>query len=45
MAVTGDAGAREFLKDARHEELEGGELDVDTVEDMEKARELFGGEK
>ncbi len=42
MALTGDAGARELLKDAGYEELEGGELDVDTVEDMARARELFG---
>lgn len=42
MALRGDTGARELLKDARYEELEGGELDVDTMEDMERARELFG---
>ncbi len=41
MALTRDAGARELLKHARYEELQGGELDVDTVEDMASARELF----
>ena len=42
MALTGDAGARELLEEARYEELAGGELDVDTVEDLERARQLFG---
>jgi molybdenum cofactor cytidylyltransferase len=42
MELEGDAGARELLADARYEELENGELDVDTVEDLKRARELFG---
>jgi CTP:molybdopterin cytidylyltransferase MocA len=42
MALKGDAGARELLAEARYEELENGELDVDTVEDLKRARELFG---
>lgn len=42
-ALEGDAGARALLEDARYEELEGGELDVDTVEDLERARELLAG--
>ena len=42
MALTGDKGARELLMTARSEELVGGELDVDTVEDLERAREMFG---
>lgn len=42
MALTGDIGARELLKDARYEELANGDLDVDTAEDLERARELFG---
>jgi molybdenum cofactor cytidylyltransferase len=42
MALKGDAGARELLAEARYVELVGGELDVDTVEDLEQARELFG---
>ena len=42
MELEGDAGARELLADTRYEELENGELDVDTVEDLKRARELFG---
>ncbi len=37
----GDAGARELLKDAATVELTGGELDVDTVEQLEQARRVF----
>jgi CTP:molybdopterin cytidylyltransferase MocA len=40
--LQGDAGARELLAEARCEELENGELDVDTVADLARARELFG---
>jgi molybdenum cofactor cytidylyltransferase len=39
--LTGDTGARELLAEARYEELENGELDVDTVEDLKRARALF----
>jgi molybdenum cofactor cytidylyltransferase len=42
MKLHGDAGARELLKDARALELAGGELDVDTAADKERALELFG---
>lgn len=42
VELNGDAGARELLAEARYEELENGELDVDTVKDLERARELFG---
>jgi CTP:molybdopterin cytidylyltransferase MocA len=42
MELKGDAGARELLAEARYEELENGELDVDTVEDLKQVRELFG---
>jgi molybdenum cofactor cytidylyltransferase len=42
MGLKGDAGARELLAAAPSEELAGGELDVDTVEDLERARALFG---
>ena len=42
MALTGDAGARDLLAQARSEDLEHGELDIDTPEDCERARELFG---
>ncbi|MBN9616100.1 MAG: nucleotidyltransferase family protein [Acidobacteriales bacterium] len=41
MALQGDKGARELLKNAGHEELEGGDLDVDTADDLERARKLF----
>ena len=43
MALSGDVGARELLRFAEAVELEDGELDVDTVEDWKRARELFGG--
>jgi molybdenum cofactor cytidylyltransferase len=42
MELKGDAGARELLAEASYEELENGELDVDTVADLERARQLFG---
>jgi CTP:molybdopterin cytidylyltransferase MocA len=42
MELKGDVGARELLAQARYEELENGDLDVDTVADLERARELFG---
>jgi len=42
MELKGDAGARELLAEAQFEELENGELDVDTVEDLKRVRELFG---
>lgn len=42
MGLRGDAGAREMLKQARAVKLAGGELDVDTVHDLERAQELFG---
>lgn len=40
--LRGDAGARKLLQDARYVKLEGGEIDVDTVADVETARGLFG---
>jgi molybdenum cofactor cytidylyltransferase len=42
MALTGDAGARGLLAQARFEELANGDLDIDTPEDIARARELFG---
>lgn len=42
MELDGDVGARELLAEARYEELEDGELDVDTPADLVRARELFG---
>ena len=40
-ALTGDKGARELLLTARSEELPNGDLDVDTAEDLARAREIF----
>jgi CTP:molybdopterin cytidylyltransferase MocA len=42
MELKEDAGARELLAKAQYEELENGELDVDTPEDLERAQQLFG---
>lgn len=42
MELRGDMGARDLLRGARCVELAGGELDVDTGEDLARARELFG---
>jgi molybdenum cofactor cytidylyltransferase len=42
MALHGDAGARQLLVDAQSIEFAGGEWDVDTAEDLERARKLFG---
>ncbi|RSL15773.1 molybdenum cofactor cytidylyltransferase [Edaphobacter aggregans] len=42
MALMGDKGARELLVTARSEELADGELDVDTVGDLERAKEMLG---
>jgi CTP:molybdopterin cytidylyltransferase MocA len=42
MELTGDVGARGLLAEARYEELENGELDVDTAADLARAQELFG---
>lgn len=43
LELRGDAGARELLRSARAVELKDGEVDIDTVEDLERARTLFGG--
>lgn len=42
MRLHGDAGARELLKEADTVPLPGGELDVDTAQDLQRAREAFG---
>jgi molybdenum cofactor cytidylyltransferase len=42
MKLRGDAGAKDLLRSARCVVLAGGELDVDTIEDLEHARALFG---
>jgi CTP:molybdopterin cytidylyltransferase MocA len=41
LQLRGDAGARELLQMARAVELPGGELDVDTVEDLERAIQIY----
>jgi molybdenum cofactor cytidylyltransferase len=42
LDLRGDAGARQLLVEAQSIEFAGGELDVDTAEDLERARKLFG---
>jgi CTP:molybdopterin cytidylyltransferase MocA len=42
MGLRGDMGARDLLAGAGFVELDGGELDVDTVGDLVRMRELFG---
>jgi CTP:molybdopterin cytidylyltransferase MocA len=42
MELRGDAGAKDLLRSACFVELAGGELDVDTMEDLVRARALFG---
>jgi CTP:molybdopterin cytidylyltransferase MocA len=42
LQLRGDAGAKDLLVSARCVELPGGELDVDTPEDLVRARKLFG---
>jgi len=41
IELKGDMGARELLQLAYEVELQGGELDVDTVDDLAKARSIF----
>jgi CTP:molybdopterin cytidylyltransferase MocA len=41
MELCGDAGARDLLREAEAVELAGGELDVDTAEDLNEARSRF----
>lgn len=43
VMLSGDAGAREILRSARVVELAGGEMDVDTVADVERLRGLLPG--
>ena len=44
LTLKGDTGARELLKTANALDLAGGELDIDTMEDLEKARRLYEGD-
>jgi molybdenum cofactor cytidylyltransferase len=41
LNLCGDLGARNLLQNARALPLPGGELDVDTVEELERARKLY----
>ena len=41
LALRGDTGARELLRNAGAVNLPGGELDVDTIEDLDRARKLY----
>ncbi len=41
LALRGDVGARELLKSAEAIELPGGELDIDTPKDLERARQIY----
>ena len=42
MKLQGDVGAKDLLRSAHCAVLVGGELDVDTIEELEHARALFG---
>jgi CTP:molybdopterin cytidylyltransferase MocA len=42
LRLQGDAGARDLLGCAGAIELAGGEMDIDTVGDLEKAQDVFG---
>ena len=42
MKLRGDAGAKDLLRLASFVDLDGGDLDVDTLEDLARARALFG---
>lgn len=41
LNLRGDIGARDLLRDARAISLPGGEIDVDTVEDLRQARQFL----
>lgn len=45
LALRGDAGARDLLREACAIELEYGEIDIDTAEELERARGIFGRER
>lgn len=42
LELRGDMGARELLQGSSAAELEGGELDIDTQDGVERVRERFG---
>jgi len=41
LALSGDIGARDLIRDARAVTLFNGEIDVDTIQDLERARKLY----
>jgi molybdenum cofactor cytidylyltransferase len=41
LALRGDLGARDLIQNARAVPLPGGDLDVDTIEDLDRARKLY----
>jgi CTP:molybdopterin cytidylyltransferase MocA len=41
LTLRGDTGARGLLKTAKMVSLPGGELDIDTIEDLDRARRLY----
>jgi CTP:molybdopterin cytidylyltransferase MocA len=41
LELRGDIGARDLLKSVRGVDLAGGELDIDTIEDLKIARRLY----
>jgi CTP:molybdopterin cytidylyltransferase MocA len=41
LALRGDVGARDLIQNARAVALPGGELDIDTIEDLDRARKLY----
>jgi CTP:molybdopterin cytidylyltransferase MocA len=41
LDLRGDTGARDLLREARAIPLKNGELDIDTAEDLKRARELY----
>jgi molybdenum cofactor cytidylyltransferase len=41
MALRGDLGARDLLKAAKAIDLPGGELDIDTLDDLERALQMY----
>jgi molybdenum cofactor cytidylyltransferase len=41
LALRGDVGARELLKAAKAIDLPGGELDIDTLDDLERALRMY----
>ena len=41
MRLQGDAGARDLLREAAYSCLAEGELDIDTMDDLERARAIF----